>query len=356
MRDPRTAATGWTVTLRDEKQRVLQVLRPADFTGPVADKMVWTRFVKASKVTFDVHAEPGVTVELEAREAIILSNTAYIPRYSWQGPSAAYVALYDYEHSDPEKVRRAGDRVGFLVGRDEAEINGAFRGVSWCCSGILLTDTLLLTNWHCGGRSMARPEEMWRDDADARTCDSLLINMAWDDASPAREGRCVKVEHPNKSLDYALLRVAAVVGGLQGLSTGRPVTFAPKRPDHGEALRIIHHPDCLGKRVSFHGGTGRCQVSQTERAAWDGAPKHPKSEFAHVCDTEDGSSGAPVFNERGELVGLHHLGHESIPGDPQKTCDKQNKAIHIDAVMADVKKSKPALYREIRSATLGLPE
>lgn len=351
MRKPETSATGWTVTLRDEQQRVLQVLRPSHFTSEAATTGVWTRFVKASAVTFDVFAEPGAVVALIAKEAIVLSDKAYIPRYSWLGPTAAYVPLYSFRHTDFETVRRAGDRVAFIVGRDEAEMNGAFRGVSWCCSGILLTDTLLLTNWHCGGRSMARPDEMWRDDSDGRICDSLLIDMARDDASPSREARCTKVEHVDKSRDYALLRVAPVGGGLQTLSTGRPVRFARTPLQDGARLRIIHHPECLEKRISFN-----CPVSQRIRAAWDGDARNPQSEFAHLCDTEGGSSGAPVFNEASELVGLHHLGHELIPGDPRQTCDKQNKAIHIEAVMSDIKAGKPDLYREIRAATDGLPE
>jgi hypothetical protein len=351
VREAGTSGSGWTLTLRDDQQRVLQVVRPSDFAAPGAAAGVWTRFVKAGKVTFDVYAEAGATVALVTSEAIVLSDKAYIPRYSWQGATAAYIPLYAFNHSDVEQVRRAGDRVAFLVGRDEAEVNGAFRGVSWCCSGLLLSETLVLTNWHCGGRSMKLPDElMWRDDSEGRVCDSLVINMAWDDASPAREARCDKVEHKDKSLDYALLRVTPVVGSLQTLSTGRPVTFARKRPASGDLLRIIHHPECLEKRVSFN-----CPVDQVERPAWDGAG-HAASEFSHRCDTEGGSSGSPVFNLTGELVGLHHIGHEMIPGSANRTCDKRNKAIHIDAIMADLKVRKPDLYREIKAATIGLPD
>jgi Trypsin-like peptidase domain len=352
VREGATSDSGWSLTLRDEQQRVLQVVRPSDFSAPGAAAGVWTRFLKAGTVTFDLFAEPGADVALLVSEAIVLSNKAYVPRYSWQGATAQYIPLYQFMHSDVAAVRRAGDRIAFLVGRDQAEISGAFRGVSWCCSGLLLSDTLLLTNWHCGGRSMTLPDDqMWRDDSDGRICDSLMINMAWDDASPSREARCDKVEHKDKSLDYAILRVAPVPGGLQTLSTGRPVRFAGKRPASGDLLRIIHHPECLEKRVSFN-----CAVDQAARPSWDGAATHAASEFSHRCDTEGGSSGSPVFNVTGELVGLHHLGHEVIPGDASLKCDKRNKAVHIDSIMADLKARKPDLYGEIKAATVGLSD
>jgi hypothetical protein len=340
----------WTLTLRDEAQRVQQILTPADFATSW-NAGVWTRFINASEIKLDLYALPGVTVALKVEEAIVLPDSAPEIRYSWKGNQAAYVPLYSYSHSDPQLVRRSGDRVGFLIGRGETEQNGVVRGVNWCCSGVLLTPALLLTNWHCGGKSMALASDMWRHGSEGNTCETVLVNMAWDDGSVAREARCQTVELTNKALDYALIRVAPVAGSVQTLAGGAPVKFAATRPDLGSDLRLVHHAECLRKQVSYN-----CRVVEHERSAWDGASEVGKSEFAHDCDTEGGSSGAPVFNTSGELVGLHHLGHEQIPDDPAKRCDMKNKAIHIGAITADIKRQRVDIYREIRAATGGLSE
>jgi V8-like Glu-specific endopeptidase len=70
------------------------------------------------------------------------------------------------------------------------------------------------------------------------------------------------------------------------------------------------------------------------------------TEFTHDCDSERGSSGSPVFNDAGQLVGLHHLGFDI---DPQ-TCeqkDRENKAVRVDAILADIKAKNAALCSEI---------
>ena len=59
----------------------------------------------------------------------------------------------------------------------------------------------------------------------------------------------------------------------------------------------------------------------------------PDVTFTHDCDTEHGSSGAPVFDQRGNLIGLHHRGHEL---DATGQCDMKNKAIWINRILADL--------------------
>ena len=250
-------------------------------------------------------------------------------------------------------MRRSGDRVGFLIGRDETEKDGRTQRVNWCCSGVLLTQSLLLTNWHCGGMSASAPAQVWRDASENQpgTCDSVLVNMSWDDGGTVREARCTKVELKSKGLDYALVRVAPVAGSMPALAAGKPITFASARPAFGAFLRMVHHPECLPKRVSYN-----CRVVKAARPSWDASAQLGATEFEHDCDSEGGSSGAPVFDTAGALVGLHHLGHELIPGDPQRRCDRVNKAIHIGEIVADIKKQRPDLYAELRAATQGLPE
>jgi V8-like Glu-specific endopeptidase len=336
-------AANWSLTIRDQDQRVQQILGPADFAG-VGQHGVWTRFLKARSVVFDLHAPPDVAVSLTLVEVIVLPEGSGEIRYSWKGPTADYKELYSYTGADKDSVRRSGDRVAFLVGWDVTEVAGTSRSVNWCCSGVLLTKDLMLTNWHCGGQTSARPNEMWRDSAiDGRTCDQVLINLAWDDGSASRDAGCDKVELISKELDYAIVRLKPVAGGTPFLTTTRPVRIATSRPALGTQLRIVHHAECKPKFVSFS-----CAVSEAERSAWDGSGR--QTEFAHNCDTEGGSSGAPIFTLGGQLVGLHHMGYEPIPGDPGNRCDQKNKAIHIDAILADIKDRRSSLHQEIMSA------
>ncbi|MCG3266696.1 serine protease [Yoonia sp. I 8.24] len=68
--------------------------------------------------------------------------------------------------------------------------------------------------------------------------------------------------------------------------------------DPGHPVSVIHHPDGRAKSVTVH-NSHFIQVSETkklERFCW------------YTGDTERGSSGAPVFDPRWQVVALHHSG------------------------------------------------
>jgi hypothetical protein len=172
---PSTAMTGaWSLTLRDSSFHVLEVLGPEDFTGSNAAGR-WTGRLPAKEIVFDLHAAPGAAgVKFTLDEAIIMAKDAINPRYSWQGPNAHYDSLYKYTASPDEKNRvlRLGDRVGFLIGSGPAP-QGL---VSWCCSGVMLTGDLFLTNWHCGGPTGVPATGVWHQER----CATTLIDLSWD--------------------------------------------------------------------------------------------------------------------------------------------------------------------------------
>ena len=62
------------------------------------------------------------------------------------------------------------------------------------------------------------------------------------------------------------------------------------------------------------------------------------TDFAHQCDSEGGSSGAPLFDKDGNLVGLHHLGYAEVAGH----CDNMNKAISTKSLL-DFLKNLPGV-------------
>jgi hypothetical protein len=199
----------------------------------------------------------------------------------------------------------------------------------------MLTPDLYLTNWHCGAAEGLPDEAYWHKDR----CAETLVDTSWDGDKIGRENTCTRVEAKSKPLDYAVVRLSPLIGSGSAAGQAEPVRFARGRPANGDGLVIIHHAVCKPKLVS-----ASCPVAEASFAGWQGSEK---TEFTHRCDTEGGSSGAPVFNESGALVGLHHLGFSAVNGQ----CDMKNKAVYIDEILADIKRSAPNVYEEIAART-----
>jgi hypothetical protein len=163
----------------------------------------------------------------------------------------------------------------------------------------------------------------------------MVIDLSWDGDLLSRELVVTGVADAEKSLDFALLRVAAI----DRLGPIRPARVAGAKVRPQQQVRLVHHPAGRVKHLSSN-----CEVAEAEWRGWqDGVVL---SEFTHLCDTEAGSSGAPVFNGDGELVGLHHLGFDYDTG----TCrylDNRNKAVAIGAILNHLQK-KPALRAEVQ--------
>jgi hypothetical protein len=149
--------------------------------------------------------------------------------------------------------------------------------------------------------------------------------------------------HQSKRLDFVLLRVAPIVG--PGAATGRalPVTFSrdlPAAPQND--IFLVHHAECRTKRVSF----SNCRIKDRSYRAWtDLNTVVSGPDITHTCDTEQGASGAPVFDSYGRMVALHHLGFER--DGPQCQSDNINKAVQMSAILDDVQKANSKLFSEL---------
>ena len=168
----------------------------------------------------------------------------------------------------------------------------------YVCTGFLIADDLLMTNQHCV--------------SDQAVCETTVAIFGYQyhaegHLDPGRQHRCLSVEDTHYEHDVAVLKLADAPGE----DWGR-LDFAAKDPVDGEDLLLIQHPAGQPKQVS----KTDCTVLGPSS---DGRGKD--TDFAHGCDTLGGSSGSPVINLRGQVVGLHHYGFG------QKLYWKSNRAV-----------------------------
>jgi V8-like Glu-specific endopeptidase len=112
--------------------------------------------------------------------------------------------------------------------------------------------------------------------------------------------------------DWGVVRLSEPV-------TGRmPLRFAGDRTKVDAWVAIIQHPEGLPKKIALHHNTVTYVDDQVVH---------------YLTDTLGGSSGSPVFNEKWEVVALHHAGG-NVPLPGTKTAVYRNEGIPIAKVKA----------------------
>ena len=118
--------------------------------------------------------------------------------------------------------------------------------------------------------------------------------------------------------DWAVVKVQGMLPDWPALSLD-----AAKAPAVGDATYILQHPGGQQKRLGYVRNT----IS-------DVAP----GVIRYLTDTEPGSSGAPVFDESGLVIGLHHAG-----GTPVEVAGKppvaKNEGIRASRVLERIKEN-----------------
>jgi hypothetical protein len=243
-------------------------------------------------------AAPALMVD-ESLEMRFSQKSQY---YSYQDENNKKIEpLYSVSGLD---YQRMGDTVGLVF--------ALRRGMVWACSAVAVSADIVMTNWHCGGPPDANAQDVWTQPV----CNATILDFSWDDDRRSREFVCREVlEASNPELDVAFLRVQAI----ERADVLRPATLLDRAPRSEEVL-MVHHPEAQPKQL-----TRNCRVSAGTDVGGN--------RFAHTCDSEGGSSGAPVFDVQGRVLGLHHEGFDRNP----QTCgatDRLNKAIRIDKILA----------------------
>lgn len=304
---PSAPESGWRLVIRDQEGRPLQVIDGTRFSATVPT--LWSERLSTSLINLTLEFDrslPDFSVRIPGYDA--MPAEAENPYYSTKSAVPDWKDVYT---SVPPDQRMPAESVGFLTSFDGASVTGVS---TWCCSGSVIAtqpDILFLTNFHCGGPGA------WED---AAFCANTVIDMSWDGDSTSAEYACAKVMKKDERLDAVVLKIVPLTDRGYPL---KPLKIRAAMPARGEPLHLFHHPQCLAKQMSSN-----CQVVGVEYPDWhDG---RTKSDFTHRCDSEGGSSGAPVLDAAGTFVGLHHVGYQK---DDFGVCDELNKAVSSAALL-----------------------
>lgn len=179
-------------------------------------------------------------------------------------------------------------------------------------TGILVSPRYVLTNYHvakqwsddktavCRFGFAADPSGKATGQATALMATGAKVATSIDDAEAAKSNAGGLV------LDFALLQLAQPMQAVKPLA----MRVGNSAKQDSPAL-IVQHPSGSPQKLAI----GKFMGVGGERWQYD-------------ADTEPGSSGSGVFNQKLELVALHHAGHE---GSPSTT--GFNQGISIDAII-----------------------
>jgi hypothetical protein len=182
--------------------------------------------------------------------------------------------------------------VGLVRSRSVCRVTSTFAGGAAHGTASLVAPDLLLTNHHVlhdwdDGDRPAQLVEAWFDyELTAAGATRQVAIVACDPATIVGDR-----EH-----DWAVIRLAAPAPG-----TAAVLDLDGAEPPHpDDYVFIIQHPDGGPKMIGLSHNLVR-YVDEEVLQYW--------------TDTQAGSSGSPVFNDRWEVVGLHHRWVEAPEGE-----------------------------------------
>jgi pimeloyl-ACP methyl ester carboxylesterase len=172
------------------------------------------------------------------------------------------------------------------VGRIISTLTG--RGIG---TGFLVSPGVIMTNHHVlpNAVSAGAASIQFRYELDIDSRESLASTFTLD---PER------LFHTDERLDMAIVAVSTVShDGVQTDEFGHlPLVGVEGKIRKGEPVNIIQHPLAGRKQVVFRESLLTALPSDADHVAH------------YTGDTQPGSSGAPVFSDRWEVIALHHSG------------------------------------------------
>ena len=185
--------------------------------------------------------------------------------------------------------------------RDAARSTGIFVEVSEgkvsSCSAALIAPDLILTAAHCVGSATVIPSGSFTLDYQTDATGNrpvgynpkfhklkLLTKIGWPTATTGGG------TGPSTPLDYAIIQIETPPGGLGA----PPLPIRADLPAIGEEVFLIHHPRGAAKKVSRGPADSGCSVQIIQ-----------DNKIFHGGDLDNGSSGSPLFDLMGRIVGVN---------------------------------------------------
>lgn len=300
----------WSLRVSDAAERFVWKFAAAD--DPEAEEF-WSPEVPGDVVRVSVSS----AVPDSALRLIIEERIEYLDPISQQSivhKKDLSTGIRETKNRDYIRWGRAVARLTF-IGEETKQI--------YTCTGFLVAPDLFMTNEHCP----RTPKEVG----------GAFVEFDYDDEEHAQtEMYRLRVENEGEELprdsdlDFALYRLnrppprrehLRLKDGDRDLSEQMPVV-------------IIQHPSGHPKRVASY----MCQLPKP-------APPElqPPTDFGHECDTEGGSSGSPVLDLSGAVIGIHHYGFK--PSDTLRL----NQAVKMGEILNFIKKTddKDGVYKSL---------
>ena len=181
--------------------------------------------------------------------------------------------------------------MGVIASKSVCRINiNSVDGEEGFGTGFLIAPQILMTNHHVLPNS-GYAEKSYAEFNFEKGIDGLPLTLKVFRLNPD------KLFYTNEELDYSIIWVEdRSADGLNLLAENSYLRLNPSlgKTKEGNYVSIIQHPDGKMKKVALR------QNEVTNLSM----PKF----IRYVTDTKSGSSGAPVFNDKWEVVALHHAG------------------------------------------------
>lgn len=276
-----SSLVAWKMVFKDKSET--KVFEYTSEKYPKRGSGFWTEDLPGNIAIIEVYAEKA-PIGLKFKIDKYLFEAKEVPLRSIIDPLQPQmedIAIYP----DSGKIRSFGKPVARLRIIDRTK--------RFPCTGFLIGTNVLMTNDHC------LPEE-------ADTCDDIQATFGSEGSDPGERYLCSAILKRNYPLDYALLRLEGEPGKKWGILklADEPPSAVPLK------AVVIHHPGGNQKMITIN----KCLV---QNSPVGGRPQNNREmtsyivpqDFQHSCDTEGGSSGAPVLDEMSGMVqGLHHYG------------------------------------------------
>jgi V8-like Glu-specific endopeptidase len=176
---------------------------------------------------------------------------------------------------------------------------------SWSGTGFLIAPDLLLTNQHV----LPDPTLL------SRTIFRFNYQLTFQGQAELFEDYKVS-DQPDyiadSELDYAIVRLAGNPGNKWG-----HLTLSTQIPNKDSRVNIIQHPNGLPKQISIQNNFVKFAST---------------TKLQYVTSTMPGSSGSPVFNDKWEVVGLHHAGG-LLPEEENSPLYYRNEGIAVQSIV-----------------------